>query len=287
MGPLRMEEATAAHADGVISKLLTPMNPSIAPAVWRRLFDPRWQLEGRPTGQVLLAGDEPVGFLGLLHARLPRPDGDGALLCNPTTWVVDAAYSARAVAMLMPVLRLKDTTVSNMTPSREAFAIFSRLGFVPLESHVTVLRPTPLARSAWGRPEEIDEAASILNHLPEWERTIARDHAGLARQLLLRERGGDHCYAIYTLGRRRGLRTARILYMTPGTLSSASVALRNSMLRRHLAVLTEFDSRLGSPDLPGSRQVARAFPRLYKPADLDAAEVPNVYSELVLLDGVN
>jgi hypothetical protein len=49
-------------------------------------------------------------------------------------------------------------------------------------------------------------------------------------------------------------------------------------------VLIEIDSRLAPADLPGQAQVPLPVPRLFRSPRLEPAEVPNAFSELVLLE---
>jgi hypothetical protein len=238
---------------------------------------------GDSLGRVLLDGDEPVGFLAYVHGYLPRPDGSSEHVCNLSTWVVEPAYSSQAVSLLVPALAMTDVTLTNLTAIPSAHGICSALGFQELDAVIRVLRPAPLTRSRWRARRLVTDIDRILPRLPDWERRIAADHRDFALHALIEDTPGDHCYVIFTMGRRRGLRTARVHWVTPGSLERASLALRRALLRRFGAVLVEMDDRLAPSTLPGELRVRMAVPRLFRSDRLARRDVPAVYSELVLL----
>jgi hypothetical protein len=281
---IRVEAAREEHFHLLHERFFKPLNPLIPVATWHRLFNHEWAGEGQPRGHVLFSGQAAVGFAGTVHARLPLPDGTSEPTCNITTWVVEPDHRSRGLSLIMPILSASDVTITNLTGLSTVHEMFVRLGFRDLETAVCVLRPTPLSRSPWGKPEVVEDLDSILPLLPSWERRIAQDHRPYARHLLLRERGGEHCYVIYTLGLRRRLRTARLQWVTPEALGGASVALRRALFRATGAVLSEIDDRFAPLGLPGAMRTPLVVPRLFRSPRLEANQVPSAYSEMVLLE---
>jgi acetoacetyl-CoA synthetase len=74
----------------------------IKAATWRRLFDHGWSDHGR--GFVLLDGNTIVGFLGAIAARR-QVNGQAVLVCNISSWSVDAKYRGWGIALLAALLR--------------------------------------------------------------------------------------------------------------------------------------------------------------------------------------
>lgn len=281
---IRLETATAAHATPVELALLRGMNSAMLSERWRRLFQPRWGAEDRPLGSVLLDDERIVGFAAFVHARLPRPGGADAWLCNISSWVTAPGYAAQALSLVMPVLKLPNTTVTNLTPIPSVHAIFSRLGFVPLESATRLLYPTLAAPAGWRADARETDLARILSRLPSWEARVAQDHEGLVQHLWIPGPDGQHCYLQYERTRRRRLPAAKLLWVTPGTLPAAAVAVRRALFRVAGAVLVECEERMaGSGPLRGSWRVPLPQPRLFRPAGLTPADVPSAYSEMPLL----
>ncbi len=282
MGAPRMVVASPEHFDAVYRRLLRPLNDAFSESMWRRLFEQPWSAPGDAVGQVLLVGDEPVGYVGFVHGRLPRPDGTIERVCNLTTWVVDPEHRALAPSLILPALRMPETTITSLTNIAAVPPVLARLGFRELETAVCVLRPVPFERSRWGRVEAVFGLDAVRPLLPAWERRIADDHASLVEHLVLREAGGEHCYVAYTKERWRRIPTARVHWVTPGALVNASVSLRAALLRRG-RLLLEIDRRHVHPEIPGVILRPLAVPRLFRSTRLEAPEVPNAYTEIPLL----
>lgn len=282
--PRILRSARPSDFPTLYERFFGPLNKRLPRKTWERLFTHHWGSDDQSPGQVLLIGGIIVGFAGFVHARLPRPDGTTEPLCNLTTWVVAPGYESQALSMIMPVLGRTDLTLTNLTSIRSVHSIFSRLGFSELERSVCVLRPVLWRRPRWGRSDEETDVSAILSALPVWERRIAADHRPYANHLMLRERGGRYCYVIYTIVRRHRLRTARIHWVTPGVLAECSVDLRRALFRQSKTVLAEVDHRFAPHGLPAATQVPLKVPRLFRSARLDPDQVPNAYSEMILLD---
>jgi hypothetical protein len=266
-----------------LDSLLRPLNPRLSEATWRRLFEPQWGVTDRSVGMQLMDDARPVGFASFIHAQLPLADGSFAPLCNISTWVTEPAFGAQAMALVMPVLALRDVTITNLTPIPAVHGIFSKLGFRTLEDHLVYLRPSPFAHDPWGPTEVSRGLDGVEPRLPAWERAIARAHGSQVEHLCLSDRTGRHCYVMYQIVRRRRLRTARVLWVTPGTMPAVSIALRRALLRASGALLVELEGRHAGGRPPASFVQQLAVPRLYRSPRLEPADVPSAYSELVVL----
>lgn len=281
---IRLEQARPDRFPAVYRRLLHPMNPRMPEDRWRRLFEQPWAAPGDLLGQVLMDGDDPVGFVSFVHARYETPEGGKRHLCNVSSWVVQPSYSQKAPALIVPVLGLRDATITNLTCIPAVHAMFSRLGFEELESSVAWLRPIPFSRSPWGRTRLATGIDEVLPEITGPERSLAQDHGGMCRHLLVRESGGEHCLAIYTLGRRKRIPSATLHWITPGGTPHGLTAIRRALFRLHGVLLVEMDRRHVPPDTPGSIERTLEVPRLFRSPDLEPAQVPNAYSELTLLE---
>jgi len=279
----RIEEATLAHFPAVEAGLLRTLDPGIPAAAWRRLLDPPWDGGGRSRGRVLIAGDRVVGFVAYLRAALPRPSGPDEPLLNIATWVVDPAFAGQAVALIMPALQERDVTITNFTPTASVAEIFRRLGFAPLETTKYVLRPSLQRRPAWKVKRVEWEIERIVPRLPAWEARVVRDHVSLTRQLWVEGEDGRHCLLVYSVTRPRGVRVAKVHWVTPGALAFASGAVRRLLLWRSAVVFVEVDGRLAGDEQPSAIQITLPTPRLFRSSKLTPQDVPNAYSEMVLL----
>lgn len=281
--PARIERATLAHAEAVEQALLRELNPRISSAEWRRLFVPRWADDSLPLGSVLVDDGRIVGFASYIHAKLPRRDATDAALCNISTWVTAPSHTSQALSLVMPALQLRDVTITNLTPTTSVNGIFTKLGFALLEDAVRWLRPAPWRRSEWRGAAPLQDLAAILPKLPEWEARIARDHADLVRHLWIPGPGGQHAYLQYLVVQRRKLRTAKVLWCTPGALAAASMSIRRALHRACGAWLVEIEARSAPPELPAAPRIPLPVPRLFRSPMLKPADVPSAYSEMPLL----
>jgi hypothetical protein len=281
--PVRIERATLAHAEAVERELLRELNPRIDSATWRRLFAPRWADESLPLGSVLVDEGRIVGFASYIHARLPRAAGSDSALCNISTWVTAPSHTSQALSLVMPALALRDVTVTNLTPTESVNGIFSKLGFKLLEDAVYWLRPAPWMRAEWNVTAALWDPAQIAPRLPEWERRILKDHESLLRHLWIPGPSGQYAYLQYQVVQRRKLKTAKLLWSTPGALDSASIAIRRALRRACGAWLVELEARSVSRELPQATRVPLPVQRLYRSATLAPSEVPSAYSEMPLL----
>src|SRR5262249_6200257 len=117
--------------------------------------------------------------------------------------------------LLTPILKLRDHSILNPTPSPAAYGIFSQLGFVPLESERLILPPIPGFRSAARSLSGsfTTSKADLERELTGEARTRYEDHSwcAAARHVLLR-RGQTDCYFVATLMHKKRLPFAEIQY---------------------------------------------------------------------------
>jgi len=281
MAEIRRLEADAFQE--LYPALLHPMNPRISREVWRRIFTPPWTPPEPTVGYGLWdPGRGWVGFVGTLRAEV-EVAGISAHLCNFTTWTVEPEFRGQSMALVMPDLRRRELTLTNLTPIPEVREIFSRLGFRELEPTRTVLR-APLAR---GGPERVvSDRRELLQLLDAADRRVMEDHGESAEHLALVDSQGGVCYLMWTAVRRKRLPAARVHHVgNPGVLARGIRALQRHLLTRHGAVFLDMDSRfLGGEEIPGARTVPMAVPRMYRSPTLEPHQVSSAYSELALLN---
>lgn len=255
--------------------------------------DWRWLLFTYPwstspvRGHALYADGKPVGFIGTVLSERPIA-GKLEKLCNPSSWIVLEEYRYAAHLLLRPVLRMRDHTIVNLTPSPAAYAMFSRLGLVPLEEEQLVFPPLPdpaqVVRAVGG---SFTVSPDVLRaELEGDERRVHEDLAGspAARHVLLR-RGGRRCYLIATLGRKRGVPYADVQYAGDPAFLGEHRLLAQAALVRVMGIAglsLAVDRRFvpGPPPRVALRWKAR---RLYRPTrpEITPDRVDGLYSELM------
>ena len=269
--------------DAIHDALLRDLNPRISRDQWRRIFDYGWDRCQDYVGHALVDGGVPVGFVGLIFANVPIA-GRLERFCNVTSWTVRESHRARALSLVMPLLKLRDHTITNLTAIPQVHTIFAQLGFGDLETHTTVLSAMPPLTSSCRGVTIITDPNEIAPHLGADERHILEAHRGYTKHLLIRARDRN-CYVVYTRGRRRKLPSAKVHYLGDEAVFAENVrTLQMHLLLRQGLYLIEFDSRLLTRPIPFSRAIPLPVPRQYRSATLKPREVTNLFSEVVLLN---
>jgi hypothetical protein len=182
---------------------------------WRRLlFTYSWS-ESPHRGYAMYAGGKAIGFLGTIFSAR-RLAGQMERICSLSSWIVLEEHRNASLSLVTPILKLKDHTILNPTPTPVAYEIFHKLGFKPLEREQLILPPLPgiaeLARSFAG---SFTSSRDVLQReLTGEERAIHTDLSSspLAHHVLLR-RGEKKCYLVATPLHHRGLRFAELQYI--------------------------------------------------------------------------
>ena len=284
--PTRVIKVIADDYHRIYDSLLRDLNPNFTKERWEPLFHWGWDNPEDHIGYALEtdSGDL-VGFLATIYSLQQFGKLERVIVCNVSSWVVIPGYRSSALALVMPVLRRRDVTVTNLTSLPEVNTMFRKLGFATLETHTCVLlpRPKPFSVRAGGECLRIDPAKAESFGDTGAVRTI-RDHRLVEQQWILRL-DGVSCHVVLTLGRRRRLRTARIHHVSdPKIFREVIWGLRSKLLKAHGVLLCEWDERLlGGLEIHGTRRVPLPVPRIFRSDQIKAKDLSNLYSELPLL----
>jgi len=257
-------------------------------AKWCRMFDYRWERDEDYCGLALKDGDRTIGFIGLIFSRRYL-DGRLEKFCNLTSWFVREEHRARAVSLLLPVIRMRDYTITDLTPSRSVYQIQRKLGFKDLDAKGRIL--LPLGRRFCGpehsevqtshAADEIRRILSAAEHL-----RILEDHLAYQCEHFLLRAGNRYCYIVYSKHKRKKLPFVYIHYISdPALFEQAYHTIRNAIISHARACFAVIDSRLvAGLKLPVSFCLPYRTPKQYLSGSLKPAQIDNLYSELVLLN---
>jgi hypothetical protein len=265
--------------------LLRVLDPQRSADSWRPIFEYRWRRAEEPVGYGLKEGERFVGYLGMIRSEM-KIDGRVERFCNISSWIVlDEAQGAGAF-LAMTLRRLNDTTITSFTSNERARKILLRLGFRQLDGSRAVLKPRVRSlRKNWNRGEGVLlDPSEFEFRLEPAHRRILEDHRSYARHVFFEEEGA-YCYAVFTLRRRWGFRAVRFHYISnPQRFAVRWPEIQAALLRRQGAVFGETEVRLlmGIQPPSGSR-IEPGAPRLYISDRLRPDQVPELYSELILL----
>ncbi|MBD2308330.1 hypothetical protein H6G17_22915 [Chroococcidiopsis sp. FACHB-1243] len=266
-----------------VSPLLFNLNAQVN---WRNIFDCNWQAEDY-CGYGLFDGNEIVGFLGLIFSRRAIANRVENF-CNIHSWIVKPQYRDRSLSLILPLLKLKDCTLTDLSPAPRAIEILQRLGFKRLDSKLRVLLPVSgRNKNAIEIVHLSQEKSHIAKRLSKQDFSLFQDHISYSNcNHLLIDNDKNYCYVIYTIVKQAFLSHCYIQYISNIQIfSQYSGAIRSEIMRHSRTPLVVVDSRLiASFKLPFSYDLLFSFPKLYKSSSLNPDRIDNLYSELILLN---
>ena len=253
---------------------------------WRNVFDYAWDLGEGHCGYALLDGGKVVGMLGMVFSER-QIDGAIKKFCNLHTWWVREDHRGRSLALLRPILKLDEYTITHFTPCDTVRAVTKRLGFKTLNSQLRILLPGGFFR----RGPASDEAAVVYDEtaieeiLKDQDRKILLDHRPYRPGNLLVDDGHDYCYVLYTYVVRHRLPYCHIQYISNKHIfAKYETAIRALLLRRHRVKFVVIDDRI-FPDMRFRSSFKFWAPAhaLYKSSDVLPEQIDNLYSDIVFL----
>jgi len=251
---------------------------------WRMLFGYRWS-DNPKRGFALYVDGKAVGFLGTIFSTR-RLAGKDEPVCSLSSWIVLPEHRDASIKLVTPILRLKDCTVVNPTPSPVAYEIFHKLRFLPLEAERLVLPPLAGPRGtlrALKGAFTLDRA-DLERDLAGDERKLYDDlsDCAVAKHVLLR-RGSRNCYIVATPLHRRGLPFAEVQYIGDRELFWDNTLLAHVALLKSTRALGLWVDARHAPDRRAPIAFRLPSKRLYRPTrkEITPKQIDGLYSELM------
>lgn len=277
---MNVREMRESDFEEVYDTFLVGENLHDSPEGYRPLFSTRWSSDATSFGFVMENAGRIVGVLGTLYSdRLIKDRYER--FCNLHTWFVKAEYRGYSLALMRPVTRLKNCTITDLSPSRPVVQISKRLGFQELDSRLTILLPFLFrSRSQITFPEPADDPQLLSDQ----ERRILADHASLScGQLLVSSANGGRCLIVYRTIRQR-LHYCYLDYVSNWEcFEKHSLAIRRELTRRSGCRLVAVNRRsLSSKRLPATLTLPVGIPQLYKSSSVEPSRIDTLYSEILI-----
>lgn len=275
-GGVKIRAARADDFDAVYPLLQQLNDTRIGREVWQRLFQPLWNGAVEP-GYVIDHGSNIVGFIGTLYSERSI-GGEVVRLCNLTSWIVLPEYRQQSVMMLMSLLRDKTLTLTSLTSSPEAYAVYKKLGFADLEASARVVYRFPVPGC---RRYQLAWADTAREQLCAADRVLYDHHSGLDVEQCLVSGPGGNCFLV--LERKRG--RAHIHHISnPAWFCQHLSRLRYRLLRSMGVRSLQVDERFvqGQSLVPSRRKIFDQA-KQFRSKNLQAQDIDGLYSELVVL----
>jgi hypothetical protein len=252
---------------------------------WKQLFINHWNLQEDYFGYILVEGERAVGFLGLIFSSMPV-NHEKQRFCNFTSWVVHKDYRSESIKLLLPVLNLKEYTLTSLTMSADTYFIFKKLGFSDLEDKVVIIPPLPKP-SGFSKKNKISvNSPTISRSLDETNLKIYQDHSHLNAHHILVQTEQGQCLIIATRPIKKNLPFAHLHYISDLNIFLECIdKIRMFVCLRLKVVALIVDKRyLRKNKIPQSWEYPLPRPRMYRSKHLKKDDITTLYSELIFLN---
>ena len=269
-----------------IYPLLQQIDPRLSKAEWYSLFTQPWHQPEDYCGYGLFDGSEMVGFLGLIFSQRTI-NAEVENFCNLTSWYIKEAYRGRAISMMLALRKLKNHTITDLSPTESVIAISKKLGFQDLDTQITAI-PSVLGKINLNRQLKITRDLALIEpRLESSENSLLKDHSSCPRcHHLLAEADGEHCYIIFTQVKNTKFPYSHIQYLgNPKLFARHSLGIRQAIAETSRSLLILIDRRLLKGTKPAlCFNLPIEICKLYKSSRLKPEQIDNLYSELIILD---
>jgi len=254
-------------------------------AEWTKAFTRSWY-PGKPNNGFLIRHEgHIVGGIGAIYAeRLVR--GRLERFCNITSWCVLDAFRAQSMRLAMALTGQPGFHFTDLTPTEVVSKTLQFLKFKPMNERQAIWPNLPRPFAAWAGVRVVSDPEEISRVLTVDDARAYRDHRHLPwLEHLAVGRMDAWCYVVWKRTRIRGVRGSRILALSdPEAFLRYHGALGSHLLVHHGLLYTRVESRL-LPRLPRLRVELSGYRnKVFKSDTLTAADMSNLYSELVALD---
>jgi len=254
-------------------------------AQWAEGLRQHWCPSKPNNGFVIRDQGRIVGGIGAIYAdRSVR--GRVERFCNITSWCVQEAFRTQSMRLAIALTAQAGIHYTDLTPTAVVSKTLQFLNFKPMDERQAIWPnlPWPLSRLAGIRI--IADPRYIERVLLGDDAKAYRDHCHLPwLGHLVAGRPGEWCYVVWKRTRLKGLPGASVLALSePERFLRYRWALGSYLLLHHGLPYTRIEYRL-LPRIPGPRfELAGYRNKVFRSDTLSAADMSNLYSELVALD---
>src|SRR6266540_938469 len=256
-----------------------------SPEEWAKAFRQDWYRSKPNNGFLIRHDGRIVGGIGAIYAERPVR-GRIERFCNITSWCVLHAFRAQSMRLAIALTEQRGFHFTDFTPTDVVSKTLQFLNFKPMNERQAIWPnvPWPFARLAGVRV--ITDPKRIGRVLAPEDAKAYQDHCHLP-WLAHAAVGstGAWCYVVWKRTRLKGITGASILALSdPELFLRCRAALGSHLLVHHGLSYTRVESRL-LPRLPALHVELSGYRnKVFKSDTLTAADMSNLYSELVALD---
>lgn len=275
----------AGDADAVCAFLHAELNPRVPVEDWAALLAPPWSTDAPDHGMLIETAGRIVGVYVAVHSDRVL-GGARRTVCNLAAFCVVEEHRAHSLRLMRAMLNRPGVVFTDLSPSGNVVALNERLGFEHLDTATSLLVNLPRFAGRGIRvSSDVDVAAATVTGE---DARLLRDHRGARAVRHVSVRSGDaYAYLMVRKVRRKGLPVFATVLHAGGDralLARAWPAVGAHLLAHHGALATLVERRVAAEVFGRGRVLARPRPKMFRGEDVAAAEIDDLYSELVLLE---
>jgi hypothetical protein len=256
-----------------------------SPAAWAEAFQQDWCSTKPNNGFLIRHEGRIVGGIGAIYAeRLVR--GRTERFCNITSWCVLDSFRAQSMRLAMAVTEQPGFHFTDLTPTELVSRTLQFLKFKPMNERQAIWPNLPWPFAGFAGVRVVTDPEQIGRLLAPNDAKAYRDHCHLPWLAHVAVgRTGAWCYVVWKRTRLKGITGASILALSnPELFLRYRPALSSHLLLRRGLSYTRVESRL-LPRLPAlCIELSGYRNKVFNSDTLTAADMSNLYSELVALD---
>ena len=252
---------------------------------WAKAFAQDWCPSKPNNGFLIRHQGRIVGGIGAIYAERPVR-GRLERFCNITSWCVLDAFRAQSMRLAIAVAAQPGFHFTDLTPTEVVSKTLQFLKFKPMNERHAIWPNLPWPLVRFRGICVLSDPAQIGRLLAPDDAKAYRDHRHLPWLRHLAVGVTDAwCYVVWKRTRLKGITGAVIIALSDAELFlRCRMALGSYLLVHHGLLYTRVESRL-LPRLPAlSVELLGYRSKVFRSDTLTAADMSNLYSELVALD---
>jgi hypothetical protein len=256
-----------------------------SPEAWAKAFTQSWYPSKPNNGFLIRHEGRIVGGIGAIYAERPVR-GRTERFCNITSWCVLDAFRAQSMRLAMALTGQPGFHFTDLTPTEVVSKTLQFLKFKPMNERQAIWPNLPRPFAAWAGVSVITDPEEISRVLAPDDARAYGDHRHLSWLAHLAVGRADAwCYVVWKRTRLKGVWGAYVIALSdPEAFLRYRPVLGSHLMVHHGLSYTRVESRL-LPRLPPLRVELSGYRnKVFKSDTLSAADMSNLYSELVALD---
>lgn len=271
-----------------VYKILNIFFPRPLKETWKQLFIDHWERPEDYYGYAMVDGNNVLGFIATIFSER-KINGKKYNFCNISSWVVRDEYRNQSIALIFPILKLIDYTITAFTANHEANKILKIMGFKVLTNYQKMIMPIPNIKSIIIRNCEVIYGEDVPKLLNNDELKIYNDHSKFICDHIVIHSDCGYSYVIM----RKWLRKKFNIKYTIGDINYISnkkiFMMYFNSIKYYIAKKLKFSAIIINDTYLPEYHFPNSFNRpaegiLYRSSHLTPKDIDTLYSEYFILN---